>query len=385
MLTSGIIKNGTVFTYDGNEPVCTDVLLKDGRVAAIGNNLDGDQLFDANGDFVTPALTDLHTHIYWGATALSVKSEDHAIQSAVGTFVDAGSSGAGNVLGFEEFIKKPSRLNIFAFLNVSFPGIFGFSKDVMVGEAEDMRLLSKDACVRAVSLHKDTIVGLKVRAGKLAAGENGEKALNIALEWSEELDLPLMCHVDFSPPDIEYTLNRLRPGDIITHCCRPDPNSIIDDNRVIDAAHQAKERGVVFDIGHGMGGFSFDVCAKALADGLAPDVISSDIHCISVNGPAYDLLTTINKLIALGMSVESALAAVTKNPCKIIKRPELGRIRVGDIANISILRPTEEKAELVDATGAILIGDNMLLPAGLIAGGQEIFLENRKGQKYVYV
>lgn len=381
MLTSGIIKNGTVFTYDETAPVCTDILIMDGRIAAIGNDLGGDQLFDASGYLVTPALTDLHTHIYWGATALSVRSDDHAIQSAVGTFVDAGSSGAGNVLGFEEFIKKPSPLNIFAFLNVSFPGIFGFSKDVMVGEAEDMRLLSKDACVRAVSKHKDTIVGLKVRAGKLAAGENGEKALNIALDWADELGLPVMCHVDFSPPDIEYTLNRLRPGDIITHCCRPDPNSIIDDNRVIDAAHQAKERGVVFDIGHGMGGFSFDVCAKALADGLAPDVISSDIHCISVNGPAHDLLTTINKLIALGMNTGAAIEAATKKPCHIIKRPELGRIRIGDPANISILKPTTEEAKLVDATGAVLVSNNMLRPAGLIAGGQKIFLENDEGPK----
>lgn len=378
MMLSGLIKQGSVLGFDGDSRDEIDIRLQDGLIAEIGCQLDGDVIFDATDCIVTPALLDLHTHIYWGATALSVRPEPVSIQSCVGSFVDAGSAGAANILGFAEFIQKPSKLNVFAFLNVSFPGIFGFSPNVMVGEAEDMRLLNKADCLAAAREHSHFIVGLKVRAGKLAAGENGEKVLDLALEWSAELGLPIMCHVDFSPPDIEHTLNLLRPGDIITHCCRPDPNSIVKDGAMIDAAVQAKQRGVVFDIGHGMGGFSFDVCETAIRNNLEPDVISSDIHCISVHGPAHDLLTTINKLIALGMPTEKALKAATFNPANVIRRPALGRIRVGDIANISILKTSSDPVDLKDATGAILQTRCSLQPAGLIARGAFIFNSNNQ-------
>lgn len=367
-----VIKGGNVMSFDGRSADVMDVRVSKGRIVELGPALNGAQEIDARGAIVTPGLIDIHTHIYRGATSLSVPHEQVAIRSSVATFIDAGSAGGGNIDGFEEFIQRSSQQNIFAYLNISFPGIFGFSRNVMVGEAEDARLLSKIDCIEAAKRHPDLIVGIKVRAGKMAAGENGAKALKVALEVAQELGLPIMCHVDYSPPDIEHILKSLRPGDILTHCCRPDPNSVITREGVMQAAWQAKERGVFFDIGHGMGGFSFEVCRQMLAQGFVPDIISSDIHCLCVDGPAFDLLTTVNKIMALGVSQVDALKAATQTPAQAISMESLGRIRVGDTANISVLKPDTAENTYVDAMGEKITSATALRAAALVAKGSVV-------------
>jgi dihydroorotase len=372
-----VIRNGRVFSFDQDEPVTADVLICEGMVAGIGKGLSAAKVLDADGYIITPALIDAHTHIYWGATSLGVAHAEMAQTSAVGTFVDAGSAGGGTIDGFDAFISRPSNQNIFAFLNISFAGIFGFSRNVMVGEAENLKLLNRDDCIDAVRRHPRLIVGIKVRAGKLAAGENGAKALEIALEVAEEVSLPVMCHVDFSPPEVADILSVLRPGDILTHCCRPAPNAIVEQGAVMQAAWQARERGVYFDTGHGMGGFSFSVCRQMLSEGFVPDIISSDVHCLSVHGPAIDLLTTVNKLIALGLPTEQALRCATWTPAKSIRRPELGRIRIGDTANISVLRPSGTSQIYRDALGEEMRVCKTLAPAALISKGRLVFSANQ--------
>jgi dihydroorotase len=165
----------------------------------------------------------------------------------------------------------------------------------------------------------------------------------------------------------------LRKGDILTHCCRPDPNSIIDQGVVMDAAWRAKERGIYFDIGHGMGGFSYQVCRQMLSEGFLPDMISSDVHCLSVHGPAVDLLTTINKLMALGVPLEHALKSTTEIPAKSMRKDSLGRIRVGDTANISILKHSNQAQVFTDAVGETISSADCLAPVALISKGKVAF------------
>lgn len=369
-----ILQGGHVLAFGDTPGAIADVAIADGRIAAIGTDLSrpDDIVVDARGAIVLPALTDIHTHIYWGATSLGVRPELVAHRSATGTFVDAGSAGAGNFEGLKTFIFEPLPFHAFAFLNVSFPGIFGFSKRVMVGECCDMRLVDAESCIEAAQAYPEQIVGIKVRAGRKASGENGGAALEVALEVAERLNLPVMCHVDLDPPSIEEVLQRLRPGDIITHCCRPDPNAATENGRVRDAVWRARESGVHFDIGHGMGGFSFRVCREMLAEGFVPDLISSDIHSLSVNGPAYDLLTTINKMIALGVDQTTALAAGSANPAKVIGRPNLGRIAVGDEANVAVLKWRDEPWTFRDAAGEGLDVSTRLVCDRLIVRGRQI-------------
>lgn len=373
-MTRLVLRGAEVMTFDAAAPSRADIAIRDGRIEAIGSveSAPGDRDCDASKSIVVPALTDLHTHIYWGATSLGVKHQAVARRSGTGVFVDAGSAGAGNFEGLNEFIFAPSLYHTFAFLNIAFPGIFGFSRRVMVGECEDVRLLDIEACIEAARRFPREIVGIKVRAGLKASGQNGQRALELGLEVAKALDLPVMCHVDLSPPTIEQVLDQLRPGDIVTHCCRPDPNAATRDGHVIDAAWRARERGVKFDIGHGMGGFSFKVCREMLADGFVPELISSDIHSLSVDGPAFDVLTTVNKLIALGVDVEAALRAATEAPAQTIGHPELGRIRRGDEANLAVLKWSEAPWNFLDATREQLNVERRLTCAGLIVRGQAI-------------
>jgi len=368
-----ILRGGRVLAFGDLGSLDADVLIVDGRIAAIGSDvaMDG-TVIDVRGAIIVPALTDIHTHIYWGATSLGVRPEVVARRSGTGVFVDAGSAGAGNFPGLKAFIFEPSPFQTFAFLNISFAGIFGFSKRIMVGECCDMRLVDPQSCIDAAEAHPDKIVGIKVRAGRKAAGENGLRALEIALATAEQLGLPVMCHVDLDPPTIEDALGILREGDILTHCCRPAPNAATENGQVRDVVWKARERGVHFDIGHGMGGFSFAVCRDMLSEGFAPDLISSDIHAMSVDGPAFDLLTTINKLIALGLEPETALACGSARPAAVIGRPELGRLAVGDEANIAVLRWREGRTVLHDATGEALDIDRRLVCDRLFVKGRDI-------------
>ena len=151
---------------------------------------------DVAGCLVIPGMIDLHTHVYWGGTSIGVDAEPLARRSGTTTFIDAGTAGPGNCAGFRRHVIEPSPVRILAFLNVSFAGIFAFSRTVMVGEASDLRLLDLHECVRVARENQDLIVGIKVRVGRGAGGSSGIAPLDMALEVAEELDLPLMAHID---------------------------------------------------------------------------------------------------------------------------------------------------------------------------------------------
>src|SRR5258705_464364 len=158
------------------------------------------------------------------------------------------------------------------------------------------------------------IVGIKVRVGRHSSGTSGAAPLDIALQAANEAGIPLMCHIDFPPPSYEDVLERLRPGDVLTHAFRPFPNAPIDhQGRVKDAVVRARKRGVMFDIGHGKGSFAFKTARGMLANGFYPDTISSDVHTLCINGPAFDQVTTLSKFLCLGMPLADVIAASTAN------------------------------------------------------------------------
>src|SRR5713101_8864540 len=220
-----ILKGGQVIDPANGRDEIADIGFADGKVAAVGSDLPlrGSEIIDARGLIVVPGLIDLHTHVYWGGTSLGVDAALVAQRSGTTTFVDAGSSGPGNFLGFRRHVIEPSALRILPYLNVSFPGIFAFSATVMVGEAADLRLIDPRECVRVIVANRDLIVGVKVRVGRGAGGNSGIAPLDMAIEVAEEVGLPVMAHLDHPPPSRLEVLSRLRRGDVITHCFRPFP------------------------------------------------------------------------------------------------------------------------------------------------------------------
>jgi len=367
-----LLKGGRVIDPAQGIDRIADVAFTDGRVTAVEPDISasGAEVRDVTGRVVAPGFIDLHTHVYWGGTSLGVDAADAARRGGVTTLVDAGSAGPGNFSGFRKHVIEPSAPRILAYLHVSFAGIYAFSKRIMVGESSDMRLMSPADAVAVANDNRDVIVGIKVRVGRHASGASGVAPLDIALQAAEELSLPLMAHIDEPPPSYEDVLERLRPGDVLTHCFRPFPNSPVSGQGAIKSVVlEARKRGVLFDVGHGMGSFAFKTARAMLDGGFLPDTISSDLHILNLEGPVFDQATTLSKFLSLGVSVPDVIRATTANAAVAIRRPELGTLRAGSAGDATIFTIEEGSFPYVDSIGERMTGAKKIVVDGVVLKG----------------
>ena len=368
-----VIRGGRVIDPAQGIDAPRDVAVRDGKVAALEASIEAGaarEVIAAAGKLVVPGLIDLHTHVYWGGTSLSVQPVPVALRSGATTLVDAGSAGPGNFHGFRAHVIERTPVRILPYLNISFAGIFAFSKSVMVGECSDVRLLDARECLEVAERDRDLIVGIKVRVGRNTSEGYGVFPLELAIEVAQELGLPVMAHIDFPPPSRKDMLARLRPGDVLTHCYRPFPNAPVLRGEVRPEMWEARERGVIFDLGHGMGGFGFASTRPMLEAGFFPDVISSDVHILCEHGPAFDLLHTMSKLICLGMPLIEVIRAATARPAEALRRPDLGTLAVGAAGDATILNQAEGAFDYVDVMGERLQGDQRLEVEAIVLGGR---------------
>ena len=368
-----ILRGGRVIDPGQGLDGVRDVGFANGKVAAIATRLDSAtaEVRDVSGLIVAPGLIDLHTHVYWGGTSLGIDAEEFCRTSGVTTAVDTGSAGPGNFIGFRKHVIERSAVRILAYLHVSHAGIYGFSNTVMVGESEDIRLMDPVTAAEVADANRDVIVGIKVRVGRHASGDQGVAPLNIALQVAEETGLPLMAHIDEPPPSYEEVIGMLRPGDVLTHAFRPFPNSpATAQGTVKPAVLAARRRGVLFDIGHGMGSFAFKTARAMLANGFPPDTISSDVHALCINGPAFDQVTTMSKFLCLGMSLPDVIKASTENAAFALKRPELGSLKPGSAGDATILSVDEGKFDYADVVGEHLEGRQRITSRGVVIDGK---------------
>ena len=369
-----ILRGGRVIDPSQKLDAVTDVAFSAGKVARVGPKLEAGpttDVRDVSGLIVTPGLIDLHTHVYWGGTSLGIDAEEFCRTSGVTTAIDTGSAGPGNFAGFRKHVIDPCKVRILAYLHVSHAGIYAFSDRVMVGESEELRLMDPVTAVEVANANRDVIVGIKVRVGRHASGTSGTIPLDIALQVGEEAGMPLMCHIDFPPPSYEEVLERLRPGDVLTHAFRPFPNSpATQQGTVKREVIEARKRGVKFDIGHGKGSFAFKTARAMLANGFMPDTISSDVHPLCINGPAFDQVTTLSKFLCLGMPLDEVIAASTVNAAMALKRPELGSLKPGSVGDATLLSIKEGRFDYVDVVGEHLIGDRKIASEGVVVAGR---------------
>lgn len=381
-----ILKGGTVVDPAQQLHQVLDVAIADGKIARLASELDPSlawQVMDVTGQIVTPGLVDLHTHVYWGGTPLGMNADRVGPATGVTTFVDAGSAGVGNFRGFKEHVIDRSRVRIVAFLHISHLGLLGAIFDAtnlaVVGESFDLRYLLVGPAVMLGRAYPKVIRGIKVRTSLEASGDRGVIPLRLALQAAEELGVPVMVHIGPPPPTRREVLSLLRPGDILTHVFRGDPNGPLDRHgRVLPEMVEARQRGVWMDLGHGGSSFSWNVARQMLDQGFAPDIISSDAHHgldIKVGGdpglPPRTLPGTMSKMLSLGMSLEEVIRASTITPARAIGlQQEIGSLREGAVADIAVFELEEGEFEFEDMYSGQTVGHLRLTPRLTLVRGE---------------
>jgi dihydroorotase len=360
------------------EAEVVDVGIEDGKIDAVGEVAEGkaDRSIDAKGKLLVPALVDLHTHVYYGGTSLGVDADLLARRSGVGVFVDAGSAGAGNFIGFRDHVIKRSSSTIYSFLNLGFGGIpfFGIQRNSQASEIPSLGVADEEACIECIEANRRYVVGIKIRLSDKANGELGAQLLRMAKRCSAKLGVPVMLHIGNPPPYVKDLIKLLGRGDILTHSFRSRPNSILEGDqeggRVSRSLRAARERGVIIDIGHGMGSFSFATAKAALEDGFIPDTISTDAHRLSIPYPVHDLPMTMTKFLNLGMAVGDIIRSVTYNPAAAIGKPRHGTLAVGRQADLLVLEVADIRTSAVDSAGVELKIDRMFRPLLRVTGDE---------------
>ncbi|MEV6596000.1 amidohydrolase/deacetylase family metallohydrolase [Actinoplanes sp. NPDC051346] len=350
MIHDLVLTGGEVFGHGR-----ADVAVRAGRIAAVGPGLTGDRVHDVSGLLVTPGLVDLHTHVgpgYWG-----IDPDPIAWRTGVTTWVDAGSAGAYTLEGLRRAVASYG-VRVPALLNISAIGLAG-----RTGEGRDLANCEANLAADTVRAHRDLIRGVKVRIDRETVGANGVEPLRRGLAAAAASGVPVMVHIGAAPPPLDDVLGLLRPGDIVTHCASGIASA------VGPAAREAYARGVLFDIGHGSGGFAFDVAEAQVAAGLAPYTISTDLHARSVHGPAFDLPTTMAKLLAVGLPLADVIAAATERPARALGL-DAGTLAPGAPADIAVFRIEEGPFEVADAHRQVRRAPLRLVNEATYVGGR---------------
>jgi dihydroorotase len=369
--TSYLIAGGTV--HDGSAaPVRADVRIRDGHISEIGPDLrpGQEQVFDATGLHVMPGLIDLHTHVYGGMGIFSVCPEEAGLRTGVTTLVDTGSAGALNYGTFRRYVMEQAEEDIFAYLNIAQYGVQGHPDiDPFLGDLHEIRHLHAGSAVACIKKYPDRIVGMKVRlTASLAEGkiENEYAGLNGAVEAASRTGLRCMVHHTASGIPISTVLETLRPGDVYTHMYNGRAGRGFDEETGAPHVSQlrARERGIFFDVGHGVGSFGWHVAEPACQKyGFWPDTISTDIHQFNLNGPVWDMATTMSKFLYLGWPLADVVRASTSAPAKALgKQDTLGHLKVGRSADVTVLRLDEGSFPLLDIYLKVRMGRQRLVP-----------------------
>lgn len=356
-----LLKGGRVIDPKNNIDAVRDIAIRQGRVAAVAANIPASQArntVDLNGLIVTPGLVDIHVHVFhttgikdaWAGDN-SVAPDAFSFRTGVTAMVDAGSSGWRNFETFRHTVIDRARTRVFALINIA-----GLGMMTDVTEQADFR---SDEVARLAIKHKDVVVGVK------SAHYQGHdwKSVDAALAAGKQANIPIM--VDFGHfvkerPYWQLVTERLRPGDISTHMFR-GPVPYVDENgKLYSYLRKARERGVKFDVGHGGGSFVWRNAVPALQQGFLPDSISTDLHTGSMNGPMFDMPTTMSKMLALGMPLPEVIRASTWNPAQQIKHPELGHLTVGAVADIAVWQVLNGEFGYGEPTGGRISGKQRL-------------------------
>lgn len=363
-----------------------DIAVEAGRVAAVESRLpesSAKRVIDAGGLIVTPGLIDLHTHVAHDVVRLSVDPDQAGLLRGTTTVVDAGSTGELVFRPFYRYVIRQARSRVLAYLNIESLGMVEFADlhpyytdqrwpDLLMAHDEALAHLfvNIEATLRTLREHSDVLVGLKW-------AHHGLRVLGMARRAADQAGVQLMAENHYQPELLDY----LKPGDVVTHIYHFFYNrhlgrhdGISEDGRtIIPEIFDAVKRGVVLDVGHGKGSFSWTVAELALKEGLKPHTISTDLWVGNLHGPVYDLPTTMAKFLHLGMSIEEVIKATTMTPAQVLGRlGEIGTLKPGASADIVAFKLEEGRFPLLDSYGEGRMGRRRLTPIHVVKSGEPV-------------
>jgi dihydroorotase len=382
-----LVKGGTIIDPADGSQENKDVAIAQGRIVSVAKDIPRDlswEVLDASGHLVTPGLIDIHVHVYPGVSHYGVEPDVTCLARGVTTVCDAGSSGADTFEGLRRYVIDVSETRILAFLNISTIGMIS----PLDNELEDLKHANPERAIGVCERNRDIIQGVKVRLSRPMVGNNGLQPLLLARRAAEAVGMPLMVHVGDTPSPLGEILSELRPRDILTHCFHGRKHGILDEQgEVLPEVVDAVKRGVIFDVGHGVGSFSFEVARRALKAGLSPGTISSDLHFYNVNGPVFDLATTMSKFLLLGLPLSEVLAKATTTPAALLGLSDcVGSLREGFLADVAVFKVSQGDFEFEDSLKQKVHGDQRLEPLAVIRGGRvyrsQLRLERKYGHRF---
>lgn len=360
-----LIKNGHVIDPKNNIDGVMDIAIQGNKIVQVGRNITGQakKVVDATGLYVTPGLIDIHGHHFFGTqrnaylsnSFTALPPDGFTFRAGVTTVADAGGAGWRNFELFKTNVIDQSRTRVFAFLNIVGAG--------MSGGAHEQNLADMDPKLTAMAAraNKEHIVGIK-----LAHYEGSEwTPTERAVEAGKQAGIPVMVDFGRSEPPLPLAtllLEKLRPGDILTHCYGgvSGREKLVENGKLQPWALQAQKRGIIFDVGHGGGSFQFAQAIPAIKQGLKPNSISTDLHTGSMNGGMKDMLNVMSKLLNIGLTLNEVITASTWNPAKIIHREELGHLTAGAPADVALFSLDQGRFGYIDVDGFKITGDKKL-------------------------
>jgi dihydroorotase len=358
-----LLRGGHLIDPRNNISAVRDVAVLNGKVAEVAAKIDAARAFkvvDVSGLYVTPGLVDIHVHVFAGTNERSSYAGDNSLypdgytlRSGVTTVADCGCAGWRNFDTFKETVIDRSKTRVLAFLNIVGHGMRGGDFEQNLADME------VKPAVEMAQQHKGLIIGIKTAhyAGpEWTPVENAVKAGTAA-------DVPVMVDFGANRPErplSELLRNKLRPGDIYTHCYSGLRGELDASGKVNPAMFDGRKRGVIFDVGHGGGSFVWRIAAPAIRQGFPPDSISTDLHIGSMNAGMMNQPNVMSKLLALGGALDDVVRQSTWNPAREIRREDLGHLSVGALADIAVLQLEKGDFGFTDTYGARMRGNRRL-------------------------
>ena len=366
-----LIREGTVIDPSQNIHAKMDVAIANGKTAEVARNIPASQareVISAAGKIVCPGLIDIHAHVYEDVTTQGLSPDRYYLAKGVTTVVDAGSAGYTTIAGLRKYIASSSKTRVYALVDIGTLGLVAGIRGAM----KNLDYVKAAETAEAVRKNKPVTVGVKVRLTEAVAGTEDLEILSRTREAAEGAGVPMMVHVGDTHSPLREILSRMRPGDVLTHYLHPDRHGVLDESgEILPEVLEARQRGILFDVGHGTSHFSFRVAEQCLAQGFHPDTISSDATSNTLSGPVFDTLTTLSKFLAIGIPAPDVLRAATWNPARAFAYGfELGSFRKGSEADVSILELRDGTFSFIDSRRETRTGKQKLFPVKTFLAGK---------------